>query len=162
MGEEDERKFLLASDAWRSQVAAESEIVQGYLCLRQDLEVRVRLKSGKGRITVKGKRAGTKRPEYEADLTRDDAQRMLDRECLYTLVTKVRHEIKRDGLTWEIDVYKAENDGLVLAELELREGQVWPTGWPDWIGAEVTQDDRYYNRSLVQNPYSTWGTPAAQ
>lgn len=153
---ERERKFLLASEAWRSQVSRRFDIVQGYLCVREDLEVRVRTKNSAGSITVKGRLVGDERPEYEADTKPGEAEAMLANECLWTLIKKVRHEVEHDGLKWEIDVFLAENEGLILAEVELPDGMTDLPGLPEWAGTEVTKNKRYYNQNLSRRPYTTW------
>ncbi|KPK66600.1 MAG: adenylate cyclase [Gemmatimonas sp. SG8_38_2] len=154
MGEEIERKFLVTGDGWRERGPA-VRYCQGFLSTDPERTVRVRIAGDKGSLTIKGKTLGSRRAEFEYEIPMDDAQRMLETLCKRPLIEKVRHTITSGMHTWEIDVFEGENDGLVIAELEL-ESEDEAFERPDWIGAEVTEDPRYFNSNLVERPYNTW------
>lgn len=157
MGVEIERKFLLASDAWRL-LGQPVLLRQGYLCSDPARTVRVRIEGDQGRLTIKSKSVGATRGEWEYPIPLQEAQELLDRLCERPLVEKYRRRIGHAGFTWEVDEFLGENAGLVVAEIELpAEDTVFDK--PDWIGPEVTGDRRYYNSSLIRSPYSTWTTP---
>ena len=151
---EIERKYLVTGDAWRSQ-ATGKQLRQGYLSLDPARSVRVRLAAGQGRLTIKGRSVGAARAEYEYPIPPDHARELLDGLCLRPLIEKTRYRVEHAGLCWEIDEFEGDNAGLVLAEVELESEEQVPE-LPDWVGADVTDDPRYYNASLVQHPYSRW------
>jgi adenylate cyclase len=154
MGEEIERKFLVIGDGWRERGPA-VRYRQGFLSTDPERTVRVRIAGDRASLTIKGKTHGARRAEFEYEIPIDDAQRMLDTLCKRPLIEKVRHTVTVGGHAWEIDVFEGENDGLVIAELELQsEDEAFER--PDWIGAEVTEDPRYFNSNLVERPYNTW------
>jgi adenylate cyclase len=158
MGVEIERKFLLASDAWRGQ-GQPTLMRQGYLCTDPVRTVRVRIEGERALITIKSKSTGATRGEWEYGIPVPDAAELLERLCEQPLVEKVRHRIDHAGHTWEVDEFLGENAGLVVAEIELgAEDEAFEK--PDWIGREVTGDKRYYNSSLIRLPYSKWKDPA--
>ena len=153
MGKEIERKFLITGDGWRSGQA--SLLRQGYLSTDKHRTVRVRVSGESAFLTIKGLTRGATRREFEYPIPVDDANEMLDEVCKPPLIEKRRYVVRRDGVTWEIDEFLGENEGLVVAEVELQdEDQTF--GRPEWLGEEVTQDPRYYNANLVQRPYSSW------
>ena len=154
MAQEIERKFLVVGDAWRA--LAEGVVYrQGYLSTDADRTLRVRTVGAKGYLTVKGITVGATRTEFEYEIPVADADAMLDELCLRPIIEKTRHKIPFDGLVWEVDVFAGDNDGLVVAEVELAsEDQEFRL--PDWIGEEVTDDPRYYNANLVAHPYKAW------
>ena len=154
MAQEIERKFLVVGDAWRA--LAEGVVYrQGYLSTDADRTLRVRTVGAKGYLTVKGITVGATRTEFEYEIPLADADAMLDELCLRPIIEKTRHKIPFDGLVWEVDVFAGDNDGLVVAEVELAsEDQEFRL--PDWIGEEVTDDPRYYNANLVAHPYKAW------
>jgi len=154
MAREIERKFLVRGTEWRGQGPG-TRYRQGYLSTDAERTVRVRTAGGRGFITVKGLTEGTARPEYEYEIPLADADELLDRLCLRPLVEKTRYRIPAGDVVWEVDEFDGANRGLVVAEVELRaEDQIVPL--PDWIGAEVSGDPRYYNANLVARPFSTW------
>jgi len=154
MGVEIERKFLPAGNEWK-RLAAGTAYRQGYLCADKERTVRVRTVGDQGFITVKGASIGLARLEYEYKIPIDDANALLDRLCQKPLIEKHRYKIDHAGFTWEVDEFSGENDGLVVAEIELEsEGQLFDK--PDWIGEEVTGDRRYFNANLIRYPYSQW------
>lgn len=154
MGQEIERKFLLAGDGWRAGAEGVA-IRQGYLAASPVLAVRVRIRGARGYLTVKGGGGTLVREEFEYEIPAADAQAMLDGLCLRPLVEKTRYTVRHRGHTWEIDVFEGDNAGLVVAEVELAAaGEV--VALPDWVGREVTDDPRYLNANLARHPYRTW------
>ena len=155
---EIERKFLVSNEDWRGPWP-QVEIRQGYLTASDATTVRVRLRGDAAFLTVKGECGGPVRAEYEYAIPVAHATEML-RLCQPPLVEKVRHLIPVDGLIWEVDEFRGDNAGLVLAEIELREaGQ--PVTLPAWIGREVTDDVRYRNSYLARHPFRSWRAAAA-
>jgi adenylate cyclase len=155
MAVEIERKFRVRSDAWRSEVSASSLLRQGYLANTARASVRVRTDGHSGWLSVKAMRPGLSREEYEVAIAASDALEMLERLCEGRPVHKWRHIVVHAGSRWEIDEFLAENAGLVIAELEL-ETQDAAFERPAWLGAEVTDDERYYNFRLAQRPFRLW------
>ena len=152
---EIERKYLVRNDSWRS-LGEGNRYRQGYLSTEPGRIVRIRVAAGKGFITVKGLTVNMTRPEYEYAIPVEDANEMLDTLCLKPIIEKVRYTIEHDGLFWEVDEFEGENAGLVIAEVELARADQTIL-LPDWIGEEVTDDARYYNASLIANPFTHWG-----
>ena len=154
MAQEIERKFLVTGDAWR-ELAEGTMYRQGYLSTVEDRTVRVRTVGAKGYLTVKGITVGATRTEFEYEIPVADADTMLDELCIRPLIEKTRHKIPFNGLVWEVDEFAGDNDGLIVAEVELsHEDQ--ELRLPNWIGEEVTGDPRYYNANLVVHPYKAW------
>jgi CYTH domain-containing protein len=154
MGIEIERKFLLANEGWRGQ-GIPTHMRQGYLVADPVRTVRVRIEGERAVITIKGKSSGASRGEWEYEIPVPDATELLDGLCEQPQVEKIRHRIGHAGHTWEVDEFLGLNAGLVVAEIEL-ESEDEAFEKPDWIGAEVTGDKRYYNSSLIRMPYSQW------
>lgn len=154
MGQEIERKFLLKSDAWRRE-ADGTLYRQGYLNSVKERTVRIRTVGDKAFLTIKGVTVGATRAEYEYPIPLADCNAMLDTLAEKPVIEKKRYKVKRGSLTWEIDEFFGENQGLIVAEVELeREDQ--PFDKPDWVGDEVTGDPRYYNANLIKHPYTKW------
>ena len=153
MGTEIERKFLVKEGPWRE--AAADTYRQGYLSTVKERTVRVRTINDKGYLTVKGISVGASRLEFEYEIPVADARELLDKLCEKPLIEKQRYKLDHGGLTWEIDVFFGDNEGLIVAEVELQsEDQVFER--PDWVVDEVTSDPRYYNANLICNPYCKW------
>ena len=154
MGVEIERKFLLASSAWRS-LGQPVLLRQGYLSSDPARVVRVRIEGDLAWLTIKGPSVGAARGEWEYPIPAPDAAELLERLCQQPIIEKYRRRIDFDGMVWEVDEFLGANAGLVVAEIELQtETQAFVQ--PDWIGLEVTGDARYYNSSLVKHPFSSW------
>jgi len=154
MGREIEKKFLIADNSWQGLVAGK-DYCQGYLNSEKGRTVRVRIIGDRGILTIKGPNDQGARLEYEYDIPVVDAREMLDLLCHKPLIEKIRYCIPFAGFIWELDEFKGENEGLLMAEIELKYvGQEFTK--PSWIGREVTGDTRYYNANLVKNPYSLW------
>lgn len=155
MFQEIERKFLVKGD-FKADAVQSVEITQGYLCKDNGLTVRVRIKGDKGFLTIKGRRTGLSRFEWEKEIYENEALALLE-QVDSRRIAKTRHLVKNtDGRhVWEVDEFHGDNEGLVVAEIELRDENE-PFDKPDWIGEEVTDDPRYYNAQLVKNPYKNW------
>jgi adenylate cyclase len=154
MAIEIERKFLVQGDAWRS--LAEGKLYrQGYLHTVNGTTVRVRIVGEDGYLTIKGKTQGISRQEFEYQIPIEDAKTILDTLCDRPLIEKFRYKIERENLVWEVDEFLGENEGLILAEVELNDANQI-INIPKWIGREVTNDKRYYNSNLTKNPYQKW------
>ena len=154
MGTEIERKFLVDLVAWKPQGPG-VRFTQGYLSTDKERVVRVRIEGERAKLTIKGMTTGVSRAEYEYELPLDDARQLLEGLCHRPLIDKHRHVEWHEGKRWEIDVFHAENEGLVVAELELqREDEAFTS--PDWLGPEVSHDPRYFNSSLQRHPYRDW------
>ncbi len=154
MTKEIERKFLVDTALWRA-MAAGTLYRQGYLSSVKERVVRVRIAGNRGFLTIKGLTTGVSRLEFEYPIPLADATMMLDQLCERPLIEKTRHCEVFAGRTWEIDVFHGDNDGLVVAEVEIAnpEDQV---ELPRWAGAEVSNDPRYFNNNLAANPYRNW------
>ncbi len=153
MGIEIERKFLVAGDGWRGH-GRSTRICQGYLNRDKARTVRVRIAGEQAFLTVKGLSAGAVRAEFEYAIPPADAQQLLAL-CDGPVIDKVRHAVEHEGLVWEIDEFLGDNQGLLLAEVELRsEDQAFAR--PAWAGEEVTDDPRYYNSNLAEHPFTRW------
>ncbi|MGA1225775.1 MAG: CYTH domain-containing protein [Tamlana sp.] len=153
---EIERKFLVKSDAFKNKAFKKTRITQGFLNTHKERTVRVRLKNDKGFITVKGISTsnGLSRFEWEKEITKDEAQSLL-KLCEPTIIDKIRYEIEVRNHTFEVDTFLGENEGLTIAEVELKsEDEIFET--PDWLGKEVTGDIKYYNSQLSKQPYKSW------
>ncbi|MBP7462657.1 MAG: CYTH domain-containing protein [Candidatus Delongbacteria bacterium] len=156
MGKEIERKFLVKSDAWKS-LATGTYYRQGYLSTIKERVVRVRTIGDKGFLTIKGITVGVTRSEFEYEIPVEEANLMLDNLCEKPIIEKLRAKIKLDGLVWEVDEFHGENQGLVVAEVELQDENQKLT-LPDWIGPEVSGDPRYFNSNLILRPYTHWAS----
>ncbi|MEZ5490622.1 MAG: CYTH domain-containing protein [Gammaproteobacteria bacterium] len=154
MAIEIERKFLVKVDRL-PRLENGLRIVQAYIPTANGTTVRVRLAGEKAYLGVKSVASGISRREYEYAIPMEDAQEMLREVCLAAAIEKQRFFFPQGEVTWEIDVFNGENNGLIVAEVELQsEGQLLTL--PDWIAEEVTMDPRFGNHSLARNPYSTW------
>lgn len=155
MGVEIERKFLVRDDSWRP-LATGTVYRQGYLASDKGCTVRVRVAGEQGYLTIKGMTQGFQRAEYEYAIPLADATELLDTLCQRPLIEKTRYRLPLHGVIWEIDEFAGENQGLIMAEVELKTAdQVLVL--PDWIGEEVSSDPRYYNSNLAKVPFSQWG-----
>ena len=155
MAVEIERKFLVASDAWRSEVTSSTLMRQGYLGGGAST-IRVRQTENAAFLTIKGRANGISRTEFEYEIPVADAQTMLNDMTVGTIVEKIRHIVPAgNGLFWEIDEYLNANAPLFTAEIELpEENTVFDV--PKWLGIDVSDNKNYTNRSLSKVPYSTW------
>lgn len=156
MAIEIERKFLLASDAWRAQVAHSEYLAQGYLGGTR-CSLRVRVGGQRAWLNIKSRTLGARRLEFEYPIPLADAQAMLRELADGPVVSKTRHHVPIGAWLWEIDEFDGDNAGLVVAEIELDHvDQAFDR--PAWLGTEVTEDSRYYNINLARQPYCRWET----
>ncbi len=153
MASEIERKFLVADDSWRDGLPG-VRISQGYLSQDPDRTVRVRIGGDRAWLTIKGRTCGITRAEFEYSIPVGEARELLAL-CLPAVIDKTRHRISFGGHGWEIDVFHGDNDGLVIAEIELADEGISPV-LPPWIGDEVSTDARYFNSCLSARPYANW------
>lgn len=160
MGNEIERKFLMADDSWRGEVTDSSACRQGYIRADNLTTVRVRIKDGKGFLTIKSAVKGISRREFEYQIPPVDAQQMLDELCARPQIEKIRHFVNLGTHTAEIDEFLGENAGLTVCEIELRSPEE-PFEHPCWLGPEVSGIPDYFNSNLAAHPFCTWkdGTP---
>ena len=153
MALEIERKFLVNENDWRNGQGTMYR--QGYLNSDENRNVRVRVINDRGYLTVKGISQGATRVEYEYEIPQAEAEAMLDDLCEKPLIIKKRYKTEYKGFVWEVDEFLGENQGLIIAELELEsENQVFIK--PEWIGKEVTGDPKYFNSNLIHRPFSMW------
>lgn len=156
MALEIERKFLVLGDDFKAVAAKSNRITQGYLASLPERTVRVRIKGDKGYITIKGigSASGASRFEWEKEIPVEEVDELL-KICEPGVIDKTRYEVKSGIHTFEVDEFYGENQGLVVAEVELSsESEAFVK--PVWIGEEVTGDVKYYNSMLMKTPYTKW------
>ena len=154
MPKEIERKFLVVDDSWRKN--AEGTVFrQGFLSTDKERVVRIRVAGSIGFITIKGIAQGVTRTEYEYEIPLHDAETMLNELCIRPFIEKTRFRIEYEGLVWEVDEFHGDNQGLIVAEVELQsEDQKFAL--PPWAGDEVSDNPKYFNSNLIHTPYSRW------
>ncbi len=153
---EIERKFLVTSDAFKHEAIKRTRIIQGFLNTDKLRTVRVRLKGDQGFLTVKGVSSadGLSRFEWEKDISNEDAKALLQL-CEEGIIDKMRYDIEVGNQLFEVDEFFADNEGLIVAEIELDHvDEIFQK--PLWLGDEVTGDTRYYNSQLGKQPYKNW------
>jgi len=155
MATEIERKFLILNKDWQEYTKSELHIVQGYLATNEFSSTRIRIQNDKANINIKSATLGITRTEFEYSIPVDDARLMLEDLCIKPVIEKTRFTVEHMGHTWEIDVFSGDNEGLIVAEIELSSPDE-AFEKPSWIGEEVSNDARYYNACLVNNPYKNW------
>jgi adenylate cyclase len=155
MALEIERKYLVRDHGYRPAASHSYRIQQGFLNDDPRRVVRVRIMGNTATLTVKSPVSDVARREFEYTIPIDDARLLIGLVCLPPTLEKTRHIVEHGGLTWEVDEFEGENEGLVIAEVELPDTGTVPD-LPSWIGEEVTGDSRYYNANLVRNPYRLW------
>ncbi len=154
MATEIERKFLVKGDEWRS-LGTGTGYRQGYISTKETgTTVRVRVVGDRGYLTIKGTTVGASRAEFEYPIPVKDAREMLDTLCDRPLIEKTRYRIQQGELTWEVDEFAGENQGLILAEVEL-DDENQTVELPEWIDREVS-DPKYFNVNLAKHPYRQW------
>jgi len=156
MAWEIERKFRVVGEGWRTHPASDGGVryTQGYLNRDKARTVRVRVAGAQGWLTIKGLGNGATRAEFEYPIPLTDAQSLMGL-CDGPLIDKTRHTLRVGDTVWEVDEFHGDNAGLVVAEVELQ-AENQPYDRPDWLGEEVTHDARYFNSSLIANPYHKW------
>ena len=153
---EIERKFLVISDAYKSESIRKSHIVQGFLNSDKERTVRIRLKDDEGFLTVKGLSDddGLSRFEWETKISKTEAEALL-KLCEKGVIDKIRYDVPVGHHTFEVDEFFGNNAGLIIAEIELNDvNEVFQK--PNWIGEEVTGNIKYYNSQLSKQPFNTW------
>ena len=153
---EIERKFLVTSDAFKSDALRKNQIAQGYLNSTPERTVRVRIKGNTGYLTIKGKsnETGLSRFEWEKEIPLAEAKALL-LLCEKGIIEKIRYEVQVGKHLFEVDEFFGENEGLLLAEVELQsESEFFEK--PNGLGNEVTQDQRYYNSYISKRPFTSW------
>jgi adenylate cyclase len=153
---EIERKFLIVSDLYKQEAFKKTRITQGFLSTDPERTVRVRVKGDKGFLTIKGvsNKTGTSRFEWEREIDLKEAKELLS-ICFKGVIDKIRYEVKTSLHTYEVDEFFGENIGLVVAEIELNyEDESFEK--PEWLGDEVTGQNKYYNSQLSKLPFTKW------
>jgi adenylate cyclase len=153
---EIERKFLVTSDAFKSDALRKNHIAQGYLNSTPERTVRVRIKGDTGYLTIKGKsnETGVSRFEWEKEIPLAEAKALLQ-HCEKGIIEKIRYEVQVGKHLFEVDEFFGENEGMLIAEVELKsESEFYEK--PNWLGDEVTQDQRYYNSYISKHPFTSW------
>ncbi|MBD3224948.1 MAG: CYTH domain-containing protein [Caldithrix sp.] len=154
MALEIERKFLVKGTSWQS--LAQPQIYrQGYVYSDDKQTVRVRMIGQRAFLTLKREKSNVTRLEFEYPIPPEDAMQMLSDMCTYGKIEKYRYKIEFGDLIWEVDEFFGDNEGLVVAEVELKD-ENQKIVKPQWIGKEISQDRRYYNAYLAKNPYKFW------
>jgi len=154
MAMEIERKYLVINDSYKKS-AAVNRYKQGYISVDVNRIVRMRIVGEKAILTLKSLVSELSRLEYEYEIPLADANEIMDKICRKPIIEKNRYQLTIAGNEWIVDEFLGENEGLVVAEIELKsEDQEFTT--PDWIGSEVTGDPRYINANLVKNPFKFW------
>ncbi|GGD15678.1 CYTH domain-containing protein [Hyunsoonleella pacifica] len=155
---EIERKFLVTSTKYRDEAKTKTRIIQGFLNTDKERTVRVRLKGENGFLTIKGKSSkdGLSRFEWEKEISKTEAEALL-KLCVPTIIDKIRYEIMLGQHIFEVDEFFGDNEGLVIAEVELTSKNE-AIKKPNWLGEEVTGQIKYYNSQLSKQPYKTWSS----
>lgn len=154
MALEIERKYLIDLEKI-SPLENGIRIKQGYLSTDKNAVVRVRVKNDKAYLTIKGSNSGIARLEFEYEIPLDEANEMLEKLCQKPVIDKTRYLINHENHTWEVDVFYGDNEGLVVAEVELS-SEDEHINLPIWIKEEVSHDDRYFNSNLMKLPFKDW------
>ena len=161
-GMEIERKFLIRGSDYKQRAYASDHIKQGYICSGHGRTVRVRLRGSRGYLTIKGPSIDGRlsRYEFEKEITPDEAEHLFQL-CEPGIIDKTRYLVKSGQHIFEVDEFYGDNEGLVMAEVELQSAEE-TFEKPDFIGKEVTGDRRFYNSHLRQNPFSVWGSTLSE
>ncbi len=154
MGKEIERKFLVISEKFAPPDSG-TRIKQGYIATQDLTVVRVRVAGDKAFLTLKGANKGLVRTEFEYGISQEDAEAMLRELCSGPIVDKTRFHVRHDNKVWEVDIFHGDNEGLVIAEIEL-DSEAEGFDHPEWLGKEVSHDVRYFNSNLLDKPYKDW------
>lgn len=153
MSIEIERKYRVVADGYRAGHSV--HIMQGYICSSGDKVVRVRIADNMAFLTIKDATVGFARHEFEYPIPVEDAKLMLESICIQPIIDKTRWILEYSGKIWEVDEFHGDNEGLVVAEIELENaGETFDL--PPWLGTEVTGKSQYYNACLFSHPFSLW------
>lgn len=155
MALEIEHKFLVNNEEWKEQVRDSVDYQQGYLSSDKKRSIRVRISDNKAWLNIKSATIGTSRQEYEYEIPLEEGQEIIESLCEKPIIEKTRYFVPYQQHLWEVDVFNGDNEGLIVAEVELSEvGEGFAK--PSWLGKEVTEELKYYNNSLCKNPYKDW------
>lgn len=154
MAKEIERKFLI-DISQLGDLKSGVEIKQGYISTTDNAAVRIRLSGDKAFLTLKGENTGATRTEFEYEIPVKDANEMLAELCSGPVIDKTRYFVEHCGHTWEIDIFHGDNDGLIVAEVEMQ-SENESVDIPAWAVKEVTGEAKYYNAHLLNNPFKNW------
>jgi adenylate cyclase len=154
MAIEIERKFLVKEPSFHLAIKS-LRIRQGYIVNNQNQVIRVREKGDEYFLTIKGNNIGISQLEYDFPISKNDAEDLLKHFCKTSMIDKTRHYVEHEGYTWEVDEFHGDNEGLIVAEIEL-DSEHEQFEIPDWVGDEVTSDERYYNMNLATDPFKDW------
>jgi adenylate cyclase len=152
---EVERKFLVRNDSWKRPSLSGTPFRQGYPFAEKHRSVRIRIEGNAAFLTLKSPLSGISRREYQYEVPLKDAEEILEAFCDLPAVEKIRYRIEHGGHSWEIDEFQGDNEGLVIAEVNLQ-SEDEPFDLPGWAGTEVTKDEKYLNASLYLKPFRTW------
>lgn len=155
MATEIEKKFLVRNDDWKTGNPVGIDMCQGYLAGSAKSSVRVRIEGDSANLNIKSATLGVRRLEYEYAIPVTEAREMLEKLAEGPLIQKTRYHVHVHDHLWDVDVFHGDNQGLVVAEIELQDEQE-KFVLPSWAGAEVSGDTRYYNVSLSKTPYKHW------
>lgn len=155
MATEIEHKFLIVNDNWRNDADEGIYMVQGYMGSNEKSSIRIRINGDSANLNIKSKTIGIQRSEFDYPIPFDEAKEILESLCDKPFIEKTRFHVKHDEHDWEVDVFAGENEGLIVAEIELNSAEEQFT-CPDWVGENVSDDPRYYNICLVTHPYKDW------
>ena len=155
MALEIERRFLVADEVWRKRASKGARIRQGYIAIGDLVSVRVRVKGkSKATLTIKSRVSERRRLEFEYEISSKDAVALLAL-CQGSIIEKMRYRVRDPNVIWEIDVFEGRNAGLIVAEVELRH-EKQSLQLPEWVGQEITSQERYSNASLALRPFRSW------
>lgn len=154
MAKEIERKFII-DISQLGDLKSGVEIKQGYISTTDNTAVRIRLLGDKAFLTLKGKNTGATRSEFEYEIPVKDANEMLAEFCSGPIIDKTRYLVEHCDHTWEVDIFRGDNDGLIVAEVEMQ-SENESVDIPTWVVKEVTGEDKYYNANLLNNPFKNW------
>lgn len=155
MALEIERKYLVINDKWKDNILSESVLKQGYIANQPNATVRVRIADGAAYLNIKSATKGISRAEFEYQIPLADAEQILEQVAEQPFIDKTRYKVQWGEHVWDLDLFAGDNQGLVMAEVELdSEDETFEL--PPWAGQEVSGDPRYYNASLVKHPYTEW------
>ena len=155
MAKEIERKYLVRNDSWKKDIVYSLYCQQGYI-YHDNGVVRVRIMNDQGCVAFKGINDGISRDEFEYSIPVSEAREILVTMFDGSTIRKTRYIVEYRGFKWEVDIFGGDNEGLIVAEIEIESEDIVPP-IPDWVGEEVSHDSKYYNSNLINNPYNTWG-----
>ncbi len=148
MATEIERKYLVLGDGWRKNCVRKERLRDGLIASSDGRKVRIRIYDNKATLTIKSRKIGCSRAEFEYEIPRADAEQLLKEHCGDNVLVKTRHYVPHKGFTWEVDVYEAPLTGVIFAEIELESEDAKPP-LPPWVGKEITEETAFKNINLL-------------